>query len=455
MKKLSLLVMPLMAITFLASCNQKTYYTVSFNTTGGSSIASQKVEKGKTATKPTDPTKENYYFKRWLLDDARFDFNMPVNQDITLTATWDIYDDNCPYLTFNAEEESTVKYVSNGYVDTDFYYSYDMKTWKPWSMGSAITIEKSKKIYVKNEKENLSVNYDRYVYFIIDGKVAASGDISSLVNTKTEKDKLGDSEYIYLFKDCKALVRAPKLPATRIGKRSYDSMFYGCTNLIEAPDIFATELDEWSCLYMFYGCTNLVDSPNLPAKSLAVGCYYSMFEGCNNLKKTPIIFATQLKDHCCEMMFKNCFKLEKAPELLAPITAPSCYHDMFYHCDALTEGPALPATELSEWCYAGMFLKCRNLVTAPYLPASSSELKDWCYRDMFNECPKLQKVEVGFGTKDSSEWPTTINSYTHEWFNNDTGKDATNPTFYWRGASSISERGISTVPKNWSIQTTN
>ena len=71
-------------------------YTVTFNSNGGDAVTSQKVEKGKTATKPADPTKPNsngytYAFSNWYSNGALttlFDFATPINADITLYAKW-------------------------------------------------------------------------------------------------------------------------------------------------------------------------------------------------------------------------------------------------------------------------------------------------------------------------------------------------------------------------------
>lgn len=67
----------------------KTHYTVTFDSAGGTSIESQKVEIGACAVEPTpEPEKYGYYFMGWYLDDVRFDFSKPVSGDITLVARW-------------------------------------------------------------------------------------------------------------------------------------------------------------------------------------------------------------------------------------------------------------------------------------------------------------------------------------------------------------------------------
>lgn len=85
----------------LASCetetdsteSEPTYYTVSFNSDGGSSVASQTVESGKTAVEPKSPTKAStetatYTFAGWYNGTNPFDFTTPITADITLTAHW-------------------------------------------------------------------------------------------------------------------------------------------------------------------------------------------------------------------------------------------------------------------------------------------------------------------------------------------------------------------------------
>lgn len=65
-----------------------TQYTVSFNSDGGSSVVSQKINSGEKVTKPDDPTKGDYIFKEWQLNGNTYDFNSVVTENITLTAVW-------------------------------------------------------------------------------------------------------------------------------------------------------------------------------------------------------------------------------------------------------------------------------------------------------------------------------------------------------------------------------
>ena len=62
--------------------------TVTFDSAGGSAVASQTITAGEKATKPADPTRSGYTFDGWYLDSTAFDFSKPVEEDTTLTAHW-------------------------------------------------------------------------------------------------------------------------------------------------------------------------------------------------------------------------------------------------------------------------------------------------------------------------------------------------------------------------------
>ena len=67
-------------------------YTVTFNSKGGSSVASQTIQSGGKATKPSNPTKTGYTFKHWSTTDGgtAYDFNTAITGNLTLYAVWDI-----------------------------------------------------------------------------------------------------------------------------------------------------------------------------------------------------------------------------------------------------------------------------------------------------------------------------------------------------------------------------
>ena len=66
-------------------------YTVTFNSNGGSAVASATVEHGSTVAKPAAPTRSGYTFGGWYSDEGLttvYDFSASVTGDITLYAKW-------------------------------------------------------------------------------------------------------------------------------------------------------------------------------------------------------------------------------------------------------------------------------------------------------------------------------------------------------------------------------
>ena len=65
-----------------------TYYTITFDTNGGTPIDSIVAEEATTIDKPAEPTKEGYTFLYWQLNGEEYDFKTPITSEITLTAIW-------------------------------------------------------------------------------------------------------------------------------------------------------------------------------------------------------------------------------------------------------------------------------------------------------------------------------------------------------------------------------
>ena len=67
------------------------YYTVSFNSNGGSSVSGRKVKRGSTVSAPENPTKDGFTFDGWYSDKnltVPYDFNESVTKSLTLYAKW-------------------------------------------------------------------------------------------------------------------------------------------------------------------------------------------------------------------------------------------------------------------------------------------------------------------------------------------------------------------------------
>jgi uncharacterized repeat protein (TIGR02543 family) len=63
-------------------------HTVAFDTAGGSTVPSQTVQSGASASRPSDPVRPGYDFAGWYLGGSVYSFSSPVTRDIVITAAW-------------------------------------------------------------------------------------------------------------------------------------------------------------------------------------------------------------------------------------------------------------------------------------------------------------------------------------------------------------------------------
>lgn len=117
----------LIAVVFtLASCGlggskKPSKYTVEFNSDGGTKVESQEVTKGALINAPVAPTKEGYTFAGWYKGDAKWDFNSPVTESMTLVAHWEKIVIPCSHIDKNDDGKCDV-------CDEDFTDGYENYT---------------------------------------------------------------------------------------------------------------------------------------------------------------------------------------------------------------------------------------------------------------------------------------------------------------------------------------
>ncbi len=111
---------------------EPTYYTVLFDTQGGSAVKSEQVLAGGHATRPpANPTKLGYLFANWYRDRAGtvlWDFaNDVVNSNVTIHAKWNLDDDG--------ELAGLLSELENGIAVGDALSMYDYTTasWDPFA----------------------------------------------------------------------------------------------------------------------------------------------------------------------------------------------------------------------------------------------------------------------------------------------------------------------------------
>lgn len=405
-------------------------------------------------------------------------------------------------LTFTADGTAKIAFElinNSGYDDASPYYiSLEYKinnsTWMDYSIGDVITLSDGDRVSFQagaSGNQTLYWEYDDsgYMFRTLQGKVAASGNIMSLLDQSLELKELQYPSCFYRLFAYSAITKAPALPATTLSYRCYERMFQNCSSLTKAPALPATTLTDGCYSYMFYECTSLTAAPELPATSVGRECYYHMFDGCSSLTSAPeILPATTLESNCYDSMFSGtkitrapalpattlanscysamfmstkisqapllpattmardcyrsmfqwCSRLTEAPELPAMSLAQDCYSSMFYYCSSLIEAPALPATVLKSGCYHLMFGQCKNLVNAPVLPATT--LINNCYKQMFTGCENLVYIKM-------LATDITANDCLTNWVND----VSTTGSFVMNASATWYTKGVSGIPEGWTV----
>lgn len=190
----------------------------------------------------------------------------------------------------------------------------DGETWSPYTLGTTIQLDHIGDSVCFAAADGVTNSSIYPSQFALIGKVAASGDISSLLKndqaTASSIALQGDC-YRQLFQNCSALTSAPELPATNLAQQCYYRMFYGCSSMVRGPS-------------------------SLPAMTLAAGCYKHMFYYCEALAGSFTVPATTLADSSCDAMFAYCTALTSVT-LGATTLAANGYGWIFYECRALSD----------------------------------------------------------------------------------------------------------------------
>ena len=86
-----------------------TRYNVSFDTNGGSKLASQRVKRNSVITEPAAPAKEGFDFAGWYADKelkTKYDFSAKVTKSITLYAAWTEKDNSINQIILTIGEKA-------------------------------------------------------------------------------------------------------------------------------------------------------------------------------------------------------------------------------------------------------------------------------------------------------------------------------------------------------------
>ena len=168
------------------------------------------------------------------------------------------------YLTFTALEPAIIssEQIGNPSV-AGLMYSVNGEKFKPYRVGQNIHLNTGSHVRFYNFYGNLSNSDSDYFHFLIDGEVAASGNILSLLDHIGPGERLPDYCFYRLFADQIDLRTAPELPSFILSKECYAYMFSG---------------------------TGIYSSPHLPAKHLSTRSYEGMFKNATGLSEVSCEF---------------------------------------------------------------------------------------------------------------------------------------------------------------------
>lgn len=262
--------------------------TVTFNTMGGSAIASQTLASGSYAARPKTPLKDNFVFDGWYTDsdyNNPFDITAtPIVSDITLYAKWEL---NTHYAKIDGtfydsydEAKGVLSTLSAGEEHTVIFYSIPAdelgSTSYPGSMIYAIMQSQATAVHlIVHETANIDLGTNNEATFY-NGDKFVSIDLSGVKRTNF----LGA-----MFSQCtnlQSVTFADDFDTSYV--EDMREMFSGCTMLTEVDlTSFKTNMVQYSAA-MFLECSSLTtiyasSSFIIPSSVTSV----DMFAGCNSL----------------------------------------------------------------------------------------------------------------------------------------------------------------------------
>ncbi len=146
---------------------RKPIYEVTFDSNGGTAISSVKVKKGDKVPSPIDPVKDGYIFEGWEYQNELYDFDKPVNKDMTLKALWNEEEPKISLknnsITLVPGEEVTLDVILTGSIKmSDLVFTSSDKDIATVNQNGKITAVKEGKVQItvktKDGKNSVTCN---------------------------------------------------------------------------------------------------------------------------------------------------------------------------------------------------------------------------------------------------------------------------------------------------------
>ncbi|MGN0796715.1 MAG: leucine-rich repeat protein [Christensenellales bacterium] len=366
--------------------DEETYYTVLFDSLGGTEVSAISIGDNQMLTPPIPPTKQGYFFVGWYVDtDFSRAWNFAedkVTANMTLYAKWDCYTittnanmSNAGTYTIKNQEMVTVGDSVTITATTNLGY-----TWVGWfDEETKLTDEMTYTFSMPEESKTYTAKWQI-------NEEMSNFNFSSTPNTCTIKG----------VKD-KTIVQAiiPNY-VTRITRGA----FYDCSSLVSMVIPFVGETKDGSSntyLGYIFGATSYpFNSSYVPASlksvtitggtSIGTGAFY----GCRSL--TNITLSDSVTS-IGEEAFKYCSSLTS---ITIPDSVMSIGSNAFHNCRSLTSITISESvTSIGEWAFSG----CSSL-TSITIPNSVTSIGNGA----FDACSSLESMTMPDGVTSIGKW---------------------------------------------------
>ena len=384
-------------------------HTVTFDTNGGSAVESQTIVHGNKATKPADPTKETtteaFAFDNWYtstdggatLSDTAFDFNIVIENDITLYAKWKeadyiilkdcseirtMLETLCEYSNYkfqktitrfakaDARPEAAENYIDAAGNRIPLWYDEAETTLYYY-------LEPGKKMSLRT-----SDGKNRLFYYMTDATSIETKDFDTS-NVTNMSD---------MFRNCSKLTAldVSNFDTSNVTNMSY--MFRNCSNLtaLDVSNFDTSKVTNMS--YMFGSCTKLTALDLSKFDTSKVTNMWSMFSSCIKLTALDVSKFDTSNVTNMSYMFYDCSYLTALDVSNFDTSKVTYMSDMFYYCSKLTaldvsKFDTSKVTDMSD-----MFRNCSKLTALDLSNFDTSKVTYMGY--MFQKCSELTTIFV-------------------------------------------------------------
>ena len=399
-------------------------YTVTFQSEN-EIIDIQNVEWSNKVIKPTDPSKANYTFVGWYLNDKEFDINTPIEEDLILIAKYEIkkydvkYDDtiksyadsnnitkvdlgSTANIKFNGLKNGNIVLVIN---DTKLFagdsYTYDNGEKSVFTIENGIA-------KITNVNDDISFEMREYVDVVLDstGKIYNYANKANITSVEfvdyVDFTNATDSMDITLEKNglAYAWVEGTKMYVGSELKLRTDSLrqaFYNMTSLESIE--FNNRLDTSNVtdmFAMFCKCTSLksLDVSNFNTKKVTDMSY--MFYGMTSLKSLDVSNFDTSNVTTMKTMFQNCSSLESIDVSNFNTKKVTSMGYMFNDMTSLKSLDVSSFDTSNVTTMISMFRNCSNLESIDVSNFNTKKVTSMSF--MFNGMTKLETIYANGST---------------------------------------------------------